>query len=108
MMNTFQWNVTLAFQKLHAVYQNFEAIIRGTMRRTSDQLGDGGCGLAQEAASKEAVTKKPEFEVATIKPVETPKGSRTVILAANHGTAKVEFATLRQLIVQAYGFNGCE
>lgn len=54
-------------------------------------------GLAQEAASK-----KPEFEVATIKPVETPKGSRTVFLDLNHGTAKVEYATLRQLIVQAY------
>jgi uncharacterized protein (TIGR03435 family) len=47
-------------------------------------------------------TSKLEFEVATIKPLDTPKGGRSVTLILNHGTARVEAATLRQIIVQAY------
>lgn len=44
----------------------------------------------------------PEFEVASIKPVEVPPGPHTVFLRLSHGTARIEAATLRQIIVQAY------
>ncbi len=45
---------------------------------------------------------RPEFEVASIKPVGVPPGPHTVFLRMSHGTARVEGATLRQIIVQAY------
>ena len=43
-----------------------------------------------------------EFEVASIRPVEVPPGPHTVFLRTSHGTARIEGATLRQIIVQAY------
>ena len=45
---------------------------------------------------------RPEFEVASVKPVEVPLGPHTVTLRITHGTALIEAATLRQIIVQAY------
>jgi uncharacterized protein (TIGR03435 family) len=45
---------------------------------------------------------RPEFEVASIKPVEVPPGPHAVGLRIEHGTAHIEGATLRQMIVQAY------
>jgi uncharacterized protein (TIGR03435 family) len=44
----------------------------------------------------------PEFEVASVKSVELPPGPHAVALSINHGTARIEGATLRQIIVQAY------
>jgi uncharacterized protein (TIGR03435 family) len=44
----------------------------------------------------------PEFEVASIKPVEVPPGPHAVALRIDHGTARIDGATLRQIIVQAY------
>lgn len=46
---------------------------------------------------------RPEFELASIRPVEVPPGPHTVFLRVSHGTARIEAATLRQIIVQAYG-----
>ena len=43
-----------------------------------------------------------EFEVASVKPVEAPPGPHAVALRIAHGTARIEAATLRQIIVQAY------
>ena len=45
---------------------------------------------------------RPEFEVASIKPVEVPPGPHAVGLRIEHGTGRIEGATLRQIIVQAY------
>jgi len=42
------------------------------------------------------------FEVASIKPVEAPPGPHAVALRIEHGTARLEAASLRQIIVQAY------
>jgi uncharacterized protein (TIGR03435 family) len=44
----------------------------------------------------------PEFEVASVKPVEAPPGPHAVALRIEHGTARIDAATLRQIIVQAY------
>jgi uncharacterized protein (TIGR03435 family) len=55
-------------------------------------------GFAQQAAGP-----KLEFEVASIKLVNPPMGNHAVGLRATHGSAKLVGATLRQIIVQAYG-----
>lgn len=52
--------------------------------------------FAQQAAAS------AEFEVASIKPVEVPPGPHAVGLRISHGTASINGATLRQIIVQAY------
>ena len=44
----------------------------------------------------------PKFEVASIKLLNPPMGPHGVALIAAHGTAKLEGATARQIIVQAY------
>ena len=44
----------------------------------------------------------PRFEVASIKLLNPPMGPHGVALIAAHGTAKLEGATARQMIVQAY------
>ena len=61
-----------------------------------------GLIAAFPASPQTPPTAKLEFEVATIKPLEVPKGGRSVSLILNHGTARLEAATLRQIIVQAY------
>ena len=43
-----------------------------------------------------------EFEVASVKLVDPPMGPHAVALRVNHGLARLEGATLRQIIVQAY------
>ena len=43
-----------------------------------------------------------EFEVASVKLVDPPIGPHAVGLLVNHGLARLEGATLRQIIVQAY------
>ena len=43
-----------------------------------------------------------EFEVASVKAAEARSGPHTVFLRISHGTARIEGATLRQIIVQAY------
>ena len=43
-----------------------------------------------------------EFEVASVKLVDPPMGPHAVSLLVNHGLARLEGATLRQIIVQAY------
>lgn len=48
-----------------------------------------------------AVTRM-EFEVASVKLVDPPMGPHAVALLVNHGLARLEGATLRQIIVQAY------
>jgi len=45
---------------------------------------------------------KMEFEVASVKLVDPPMGPHAVGLRINHGLARLEGATLRQIIVQAY------
>jgi uncharacterized protein (TIGR03435 family) len=45
---------------------------------------------------------KLEFEVASVKLVDPPIGPHAVGLLLNHGLARLEGATLRQIIVQAY------
>jgi uncharacterized protein (TIGR03435 family) len=43
-----------------------------------------------------------EFEVASVKLVDPPMGPHAVGLVVNHGLARLEGATLRQIIMQAY------
>ena len=49
-----------------------------------------------------AAATNVEFEVASVKLVDPPMGPHAVALLMNHGLARLEGATLRQLIVQAY------
>jgi len=44
----------------------------------------------------------PKFDVASIKLVNPPIGPHPVAVSINHGTARLEAATLRQIIAQAY------
>lgn len=43
-----------------------------------------------------------EFEVASVKLLDPPMGPHVVALSVNHGLARLQGATLRQIIVQAY------
>lgn len=54
------------------------------------------------AVSAQQPPAGPEFEVASIKPVEVPPGPHAVALRINHGTARIDGATLRQIVVQAW------
>src|SRR5215831_18786184 len=58
--------------------------------------------LAILSVSAQQPSGDPEFEVASVKPVEVPPGPHAVALRINHGTARIDAATLRQIIVQAY------
>jgi uncharacterized protein (TIGR03435 family) len=58
--------------------------------------------LASLSALAQQPPARPKFEVASVKPVEVPLGPHTVTLRITHGTALIEAATLRQIIVQAY------
>lgn len=58
--------------------------------------------FAAVVPAQDAATTRLEFEVATVKLVDPPRGPHPVGLRIEHGTARLEGATLRQIIVQAY------
>jgi uncharacterized protein (TIGR03435 family) len=61
-----------------------------------------GIAVANTLAHAQPSAEPLQFEVATVKLVDPPMGPHAVGLRVEHGTAILQAATVRQIIVQAY------